>query len=209
MITLDLKKELKPLYFPSAKAVQVVSVPCFQFLMIDGEIEEGHGPGDSPRFDEDIQAMYGAAYTLKFASKLRKENPVDYPVMALEGLWWTESGAYDITKPEGWIYRLMIMQPGHINTEMLSAALVQLRKKKPGPALERLRLEEFEEGRCIQIMHIGPYSEEMRTIQVMDEYAASHGLRMHGKHHEIYVGDPRKAKPENMKTVLRHPVEGP
>ena len=133
---------------------------------------------------------------------------MDFPVMALEGLWWTETGAYDLAKPEGWKYRLMILQPGHITAEMFAAALVQLRKKKPGPALERLRLEEFEEGRCIQIMHIGPYSDEMRTIQVMDEYAASHGLHMRGKHHEIYLGDPRKAKPENMKTVVRHPVEG-
>ena len=158
MVTLDLKKDLKPLYFPSAKAVQLVDVPRFKFLMIDGEIEAGHRPGDSPRFAEDLEAMYGAAYTLKFASKLRKENPVDYPVMALEGLWWTETGAYDLTHPEGWKYRVMILQPGHITDEMLAAALVQLRKKKPGPALERLRLEEFEEGRCIQIMHIGLWS---------------------------------------------------
>jgi hypothetical protein len=83
-----------------------------------------------------------------------------------------------------------------------------VRKKKPSAALDSLRLEDFEEGRCIQIMHIGPYSEEMRTIKVMDEFAAQHGFRMHGKHHEIYLSDPRKAQTEKMKTVLRHPIEG-
>jgi hypothetical protein len=207
MITLDLKKELKTLYAPSAKAVQEVVVPRFKFVRLDGEIEPGHGPSNSPRFEEDLQAMYGAAYTLKFASKLRKQDPVDYPVMALEGLWWTESGAYDITKPEGWMYTLMILQPEHITAEMFGEAQASLRKKKPNPAIERLRLEEFEEGRCVQVMHLGPYSEEMRTIQMIDEYMTRCGLRARGKHHEIYLGDPRKAKPENMKTILRHPVE--
>ncbi len=207
METLDLKKELKYLYQPSAKVVQVVEVPGFQFLSIAGEIEPGHKPGDSPSFDSAIQAMYGAAYTLKFSSKLRKENPIDYPVMPLEGQWWTETGAYDITKPEGWKYILMILQPGHITSEMLADALEKLGKKKPNPALARLRLAEFTEGLCVQMMHIGPYSAEMATIHKMDEFAAAHGYRMHGKHHEIYLGDPRKAQPDKMKTILRHPVE--
>ena len=180
MLTLDLKKELKPLFTPSAKAVQVVDVPKFKFIMVDGEIEPGHGPGNSPRFDGDLQAMYGAAYTLKFACKLRKENPIDYPVMALEGLWWTTSGAYDVANPEDWHYSLMILVPELITAEMFATALAALRKKKPNPAIERLRLEEFEEGRCIQVMHVGPYSEEPRTLKMMDEYAARCGLRMRG-----------------------------
>ena len=208
MITLDLRKELKGLYQPSAKAVQVVEVPRFKFLMIDGEIEPGHGPGDSPSFAVAMQAMYGLAYTLKFSSKKRAENPIDYPVMPLEGLWWTDSGEYDLTHPEGWKYTLLIYQPEHISAEMLEAAREQVGKKRPSAALGEVRLGEFEEGRCIQIMHIGPYSEEMRTIAVMDAFAAGHDYRMRGKHHEIYLSDPRRARPEKMKTVLRHPVEG-
>jgi len=207
MKTLDLKKELKALYRPTAKAVQVVDVPRFKFLMLEGEIEPGRVPGDSPGFEQAMQAMYGLAYTLKFASKKRAENPIDYPVMPLEGLWWTESGEYDLAHPEGWLYRLLILQPEHITPEMFAAARAQLRVKKPSDALEKVRLEEFEEGRCIQIMHIGPYSEEMRTVAVMDAFAAAQGLRMHGKHHEIYLSDPRRAQPSKMKTVLRHPVE--
>jgi hypothetical protein len=208
METLDLKKQLKFLYQPSAKVVEVVDVPCFHYLSIDGQIEAGHMPGDSPNFAESTQAIYSAAYTLKFALKQRKEAPIDFPVMALEGLWWTETGAYDLQKADGWKYTLLILQPEQITQEMFAEAVVKINKKKTNPALARLRLAEFSEGRCIQIMHIGPYADEARTLQKMDEYAAAHGLRLHGKHHEIYLGDPRKAQPEKMKTVLRHPIEG-
>lgn len=207
METIDLKKQLKSFYQPSAKAVEVVDVPCFHFLRIEGQIESGLRPGDSPSFDAAIQAIYGAAYTLKFSLKGRAESPIDYPVMPLEGLWWTESGAYDLQKPEGWKYTLLILQPEQITTELLDEALEKLRKKKPSPALAQLRLAEFSEGRCIQTMHIGPYADEMRTIQKMDEFAATQGYRMHGKHHEIYLGDPRRAQPDRMKTILRHPIE--
>ena len=96
MVKLDLHKELKHLYTPSAKKVEVVDVPRFQFVMIDGKIEPGLGPGSSPAFQQAMQAMYGAAYTLKFMSKLSKEDPIDYPVMALEGLWFIEEGDFDI-----------------------------------------------------------------------------------------------------------------
>jgi hypothetical protein len=207
MITLDLKKEMKFLYSPPSKTIQVVTVPRQKYVMLDGQIEPDCMPGNSPSFGEAIQAMYGAAYTLKFASKQRKDNPIDFPVMALEGLWWTDSGAYDLTHPDGWKYTLLIFQPEHITPAMFEDALTKLRKKQPGAMLERLRLEEFEEGRCVQVMHLGPYKDEPATLQRMDDFAAQNGFKMHGKHHEIYLGDPRRAKPENMKTVLRHPIE--
>jgi hypothetical protein len=206
VITLDLKKMYKDLYLPSAKAVQEVRVPCFNFIRIDGVIEDGMRPGDSPSFANATEAMYGAAYTLKFASKQRKQDPIDFPVMALEGLWWVETGMYDFNNASGWLYTLMIMQPEHITPAMFADALDKLRKKRPNPAIDQLRLEPFEEGRAIQVMHIGPYAAEPATLQRMDDYAAQHGLSMHGKHHEIYLSDPRRAQPEKMKTVLRHPV---
>ena len=96
MTTLDLRKQWKHLYAPSAKKVELVDVPEFKFVMIDGRIEPGEAPGTSPGFGEAMAALYGAAYTLKFMSKLRKEDPIDYPVMALEGLWWVEDGEFDI-----------------------------------------------------------------------------------------------------------------
>lgn len=207
MEKLDLRKQYKYLYSPSDKKVQVVDVPCFQFAMIDGEIEPGNGPGTSPAFRNAMEALYGISYTLKFMSKLRKDNPIDYTVMGLEGLWWVESGDFDITRPEGWRYTVMIMQPDHITDEMYQDALRQLRSKRGDqPAFARLRLEDFTEGTCIQIMHIGPYSQEMATIAVMDAFAQQQGYQLHGKHHEIYLGDPRRASPEKLKTILRHPI---
>ena len=204
---LDLRKQWKHLYSPSAKKVEVVEVPRFLFAMLDGEIEPGHGPGTSPDFGDALEGLYGISYTLKFISKLRKENPIDYPVMALEGLWWVEGAEFDITQPAGWKYTVMIMQPDHINPDMFQEALGQLRKKRGDkPAFARLRLDSFQEGTCIQVMHIGPYSEEMTTIARMDAFAQENGYLLHGKHHEIYMGDPRRAAPENLKTILRHPV---
>ena len=207
MAKLDLRKQLKYLYAPSANKVEVVDVPRFQFAMVDGEIEAGRGPEDSPAFQEALEALYGISYTLKFASKLRKQDPLDYTVMALEGLWWVEGGEFDITRPEGWRWTLMIMQPDHITVEMYEDALRQLRQKKgERPGFSRLRFESFQEGLCMQTMHVGPYAEEPATIARMHAFAQENGYRLCGKHHEIYLGDPRRASPEKMKTVLRHPI---
>lgn len=109
MLKLDLKKELKPFYLPSAKNCTVVDIPTMSFVMMDGAIEPDQSPGTSPLFQENMQALYGAAYTLKFTAKLRQQDPVDYPVMALEGLWWVEDGLFDLQKPGNWKYRVMIM----------------------------------------------------------------------------------------------------
>lgn len=212
MKTLDLKKELKYLYQPSAKKVGFVQVPLLQFAMIDGAIEKGMEPGNSPRFREDMLALYGISYTLKFTSKLRKKNPINYPVMALEGLWWLEDGSFDITIKDNWLYTVMMLQPDHVTQEMFAEGIEQIRRKRGGtPALARMRLANFEEGLCVQVMHIGPYATEPATVERMRAFALENGYRDRvgpdGKHHEIYLGDPRKADPAKLKTVLRHPVE--
>lgn len=213
MKTLDLKKEYKHLYQPSAKKVTVVQVPRLQFAMVNGAIEKGHGPGDSPGFQEAVQALYGVSYTLKFTLKKRKTNPIDYPVMALEGLLWlTEGDVFDINIKDNWSYTLMIMQPDVVTQEIFEEARKQVhRKHGDSPALSKLRLEYFEEGLCAQIMHIGPYAAEPATIERMREFMNENGCRdrvgLGGKHHEIYMGDPRKADPSKLKTVLRHPIE--
>jgi hypothetical protein len=207
MEKLDLRKQYKHLYQPSAKKVEVVDVPTLQFTLLDGEIEQGATPGTSPSFKQAMEALYGISYSLKFMSKLRQDDPIDYTVMALEALWWTETGAYDLTQPAGWQWTAMIMQPDHITTQMFQDALAQVRKKKPNPALDKLRFESFTEGLCIQVMHIGPYKTEPETLAKMDLFASEKGYRMHGKHHEIYLGDPMRAAEDKLKTVLRHPVE--
>jgi hypothetical protein len=224
---LDLKKQLKYLYAPSAKRVAVVDVPEMQFAMIDGQIEPGKMPGDSPEFADAIAALFGISYTLKFVSKKRPVDPIDYTVMALEGLWTTPEGGADYASSDQWQWTLMIMQPEHITQEMFVDALEHLRVKQRRdskakravggqgrgaasiePAmLDRLRLERFAEGLSIQMMHVGPYLEEPRTLEKMAAFASVNSFAFHGRHHEIYLGDPRTAKPENLRTVLRHPVE--
>jgi hypothetical protein len=212
MKVLDLRKQYKDLYQPSAKKPALVQVPRLQFAMIDGAIEKGEEPGTSPAFREAMMALYGLSYTLKFTSKLRKKNPIDYPVMALEGLWWVEDGRFDITVKDNWCYTVMMLQPEHITQELLEEAREQIRKKgRDSAALAQTRLEQFEEGLCVQMMHIGPYATEPATIEVMRLFAAERGYRDRvgptGKHHEIYLSDPRRVAVEKMKTVLRHPVE--
>jgi hypothetical protein len=208
MEKLDLRKELKTLYSPSAKNVELVDVPKFKFLMVDGAIEPGNGPGTSPLFAENMGALYNAAYTLKFMVKQRKENPVDYPVMALEGLWWVEDGYFDINVKDNWFYTVMILQPDLVTPALFKETLAQMRKKKGDqPAFARLRLESFKEGRCVQMMHVGPYAEEPATVAKMNAFATEQGYVKTGKHHEIYLGNPLRADPAKLKTILRHPVE--
>jgi len=211
MKILDLRKQYKHLYQPSAKKIEAVQVPDLQFAMINGAIEKGSEPGKSPAFAEATQALYGLCYTLKFMLKKRKTNAIDYPVMALEGLWWVEDGFFDITVKDNWFYTLMIMQPEIITQEIFEEAREQVRKKKGGSEmLANLKLSHFEEGLCVQTMHIGPYAAEPATMERMKAFMAENGLQdnvgPNGKHHEIYLSDPRKAAPDKMKTVLRHPV---
>ena len=211
MKILDLKKEFKYLYQPSAKKIEIVKAPRLQFAMVDGAIEKGSEPGKSPSFQEATEAMYGISYTLKFMLKKRKTNAIDYPVMALEGLWWVEDGVFDITVKDNWFYTLMIMQPPVITKDLFEEAREQVRKKRgDSSALAKSRLEYFEEGLCAQVMHVGPYATEPATIERMRDFMKENGYRDNvgpgGKHHEIYLGDPRKAAPAKLKTVLRHPV---
>lgn len=212
MQIIDLKKIHKSLYAPPAGKMGVVDVPGLQFLMIDGAIEPGQTPGCSPLFAENMQALFGAAYTLKFAAKKRKDDPVNYPVMALEGLWWVADGVFDIMVKDNWLYTMMILVPDLVTPAMFEDTLEQLRRKKGDqPGFARLRLERFREGLSVQAMHIGPYADEPATIEKMQQFMDARGYRDQvgrgGKHHEIYLGDPRKADPSKLKTVLRHPVE--
>jgi hypothetical protein len=208
--TLDLRKEMKSFYAPSTKGPEIVDVPDFQFAVIDGRIEPGSEPGLSPAFAQALETLYGISYTLKFNSKQGvggATTAIDYPVMPLEALWWIEDGEFSLERKDNWLWSAMIMQPAHITAEMFAQGVAQLRKKRgDSPALGLLRLERFHEGLAVQMMHIGPYSEEPATIARMDALIAAKGYSKAGKHHEIYLGDPRRAAPEKQKTILRHPI---
>ena len=218
MKTVDLRKRHRALYEAGSKGPELIEVPPLRFATIDGRIERGAGPGTSEAFQAAVQALYGAAYTLKFSFKKRKSGAVDWPVMPLEAIWWVENGSFDISRPDDWSWRAMILQPEQVTAEALDDALTQLRKKKPSPAIDLLRLQTYEEGPCIQVLHVGPYATEPATVARIRAFAGEHGLverfevtRRKGApevygHHEIYLGDPRRSAPAKLKTLVRHPV---
>jgi hypothetical protein len=202
MTKVDFKKQLKHLYQPSPKEFVVVDVPPMQFLMIDG-----HGdPNTAQEYQDALEALYAVAYTQKFASK--KVLEMDYVVPPPEGLWWAEDmDVFTASSDKGtWDWTMMIMQPEWVTQEMFEEAVAQVGKKKNPPALPRLRLETYDEGLAVQIMHIGSYDAEGPTIARMHAFIAEYGYEPAGKHHEIYLSDPRRTATEKMKTVLRQPM---
>ncbi|OPZ63315.1 MAG: hypothetical protein BWY85_01772 [Firmicutes bacterium ADurb.Bin506] len=205
MGTLDLRKQLKHLYQPAAGKVEVVDVPEFKYAMVEGVIEPGCAPATSPSFQQAVEALYGVSYALKFMSKQRTVDPIDYAVMPLEALWWATDGQFDISQPGNWAWIAMIVQPDHVTDSMFAEACAKLRKKRPSPAIEKLRFEGLHEGLCVQTLHLGPYSEEPATIARIEAFASENGYVLHGKHHEIYLGDPKRVAPEKLKTILRYP----
>jgi len=201
---IDLKKEYRELYKPSRQTISVVDVPPLKFLMVDGAGD----PNTAQSYRDAIGALYAVGYTLKFMSKA--DPGIDYAVMPLEGLWWAEDmGVFsaDMTDKDRWLWTAMIHQPDHIDGEMVAAAVAQSQAKKNPPGLERLRLDTYHEGLSVQILYLGAYADEGPTIAALHQHAAEQGYRLRGKHHEIYLGDPRRTAPEKLKTVIRQPVE--
>jgi hypothetical protein len=200
----DFKKNLKDLYQPSAKEVVAVNVPEMQFLMIDGM----GSPGEAQEYLDALAVLYPVAFKTKFLSKAKGK---DYVVPPLEGLWWA-ANMNDFTEGnrDKWKWTMMIMQPDWITLEMIDDAIKITKENKPeiSKTISKLRLEKYKEGKCAQIMHIGPFSEEGPTIDKVHKFIEEQGGVFEGhdqKHHEIYLSDPRRAKPENMRTVIRQP----
>lgn len=202
MEKLDLKKELKHLYQTSAKEVVEVEVPTMNYLMVDGEGD----PNTVSSFAEAVEALFTVSYTLKFMVK-KGALATDYGVMPLEGLWWADDmSKFSIEDKSNWKWTVMIAQPPFITQAMLEAAIAEVKKKKNPAALSRLRFESFTEGKCAQILHIGPFSAEGPTIARLHKFIETNGGKLRGKHHEIYLSDIRKASPEKWKTIIRQPL---
>ncbi len=200
MVKQDFKKNLKHLYKPSAKEVSVVDVPPMIFLMLDGIGD----PNTAQAYNDAVEALYSVAYTIKFL--LKKEAAFDYAVMPLEGLWWAEEGRN--ANREDWHWTMMIVQPDIVTDEWFGKGMEQAQQKKHLAALEKIRLESLHEGTTVQMMHIGPFATEEQTLEKMERFLTEQHYIFHGKHHEIYLSDPRKTAPEKLRTVLRHPVRG-
>jgi hypothetical protein len=206
MITIDLRKQLRHLYQPSAKQFSVVDVPSMQFLMIDGAGD----PNTAQDYKDAVEALYGLSYTLKFGVKLGKygKQKVDYPVMALEGLWWMDDmREFSLTRKAEWKWTMMMLQPDIITPDQVELARADLIAKKHPVAAPRIRFESYREGLSAQIRYFGPYADEGPTIQRLHDFIVESGHQLRGKHHEIYRSDPRRTAPEKLQTVIRQPMQ--
>jgi len=212
---LDYKKEYKNFYQPKT-APTIVDVPSMKFIMIDGK---GNPNDEAGEYVKAIELLYGLSYTIKMSNKSGNSLPdfFEYVVPPLEGLWWTEvDRPFDTNQKDKLIWIAMIRQPEFVTDEVFNWAVDELKKRKPQLDTSRARLEEFTEGLCVQMMHLGPYNTEAITVKSIDDFAASNGyvnaiseVSPEGtirRHHEIYLNDPRKVDPEKMKTVIRHPI---
>ena len=199
---LDLKKLHKPLYAAPAGKVVHVAAPALRYLMLDGSGD----PNTAPAFAAGVEALYTAAYTLKFLCK-KGPQAQDWGVMPLEGLWWTDDPAgFAAQDKDAWQWTLLILQPDLVTSDMVAQALDQARAKKKLPALDQVRLEALEEGDCAQTLHVGPFSEEGPAVERVHAFIASQGKAPYGKHHEIYLSDMRRVPPEKWKTIVRQPM---
>jgi hypothetical protein len=203
MSKIDFKTTFKELYKPSSKAYDVIEVPPMQFLMIDG-----HGdPNTAASYQEALEALYALAYKIKFISK--KELGRDYVVPPLEGLWWAaDMDFFSVNRDKSaWDWTMMIMTPEWVTGEMFAQAVEQVKKGKNPTALAKVRLESYHEGLAVQILHTGSYDDEGPALaRLHQEYLPANNYVENGKHHEIYLSDPRRVAPEKLRTVLRQPV---
>jgi hypothetical protein len=212
---MDYKREYKNLYQPKTVPM-IVDVPKMKFIMIDGK---GNPNDESGEYVKAIELLYGLSYTIKMSNKSGNapSDFFEYVVPPLEGLWWTEvDRPFDTSRKEDLIWTAMIRQPEFVTDEVFKWAVDELKKRKSQLNTSKARLEEFTEGLCVQMMHLGPYDTEVVTVKAIDDFAVSNGyvnaiseVLSDGsirRHHEIYLNDPRKVASEKIKTVVRHPI---
>lgn len=201
MDKLDLRKKLKRFYSAKTKP-EIIDVPKGRFITITGR----GVPGDEA-YQIALSALYSVAYTAKFNSK---RGGRDFTVMGLESLWWWDEPGTDLYKTppkEEWNWKSMIRQPDFVTEGMIEAAKEEVRSKNGLAEVDDVILETFDEGLSAQVMHVGPYSEERPTIERLHAFISENGYRMRGRHHEIYLSDPRRAAPERWRTIIRQPIE--
>ena len=206
MTKVDLRKQLKYLYNPSAKEVSVVDVPPIHFLMVDGKGD----PNTSREYAEALEALYAVPYAIKFMIN-GSQSGVGYAVMPLGVLWWTDDMRnFNVEDKDAWKWTAIIMQPEeYVAEELFEEAKSEVEKKKGLPAVSRMQFEPFREGTSVKIMHLGPFSEEGPTIERIHRSIEERGGNPNGKHHEIYLSDFRRTKLQRLRTIIRQPfVEG-
>jgi hypothetical protein len=200
MEKLDLKKTRKPLFTAPLGRFVTIQAPPVSYLMVDG-----HGdPNTAPAYRLAVESLYATAFTIKFASKA---NGKDFVVAPLEGLWSApDPESFTARRKDEWDWTLMIMVPDHLDEGIFLAARTRAREKL-GALPESLRLESLEEGLCLQALHVGGYDDEGPLLaRLHGEVMPSGGYGFAGRHHEVYLSDPRRTTPEKLKTVIRQPV---
>lgn len=200
MDKIDLFKQFKEEYMQAKQPTFVDTTPA-QYLVIEGQGQPG-----GEVFQEAAGALYSMAFTIKMTRKAAGLG--DYAVCKLEALWWSDL-VKDFTQvtPDQWQWQLMIRTPDAVTGEDRSEAEAAILKKGKAPGVDQVRLETFYEGRCAQMLHVGPYEKEGDTVAVMQRFMQDKHLVLNGKHHEIYLSDPRRVPPERLKTILRLPVK--
>lgn len=203
MAKIDYKKQLKEFYSGKVGRLAVVTVPKMNFLMVDGKGD----PNTSQEYIDAIETLYPVAYTIKFLCKNKYEQ--DFGVMPLEGLWWSEDMQDFLNgKKDNWQWTAMIMQPPEVTKEYFQEALELVKKRKVPKSLDKIRFEQYKEGRAAQVLYIGPYSEETETISRLHDFIKEQGGELTNTtkhHHEIYLSDPRRVDPAKLKTIIRQP----
>ncbi|MDY0910673.1 GyrI-like domain-containing protein [Microbacterium sp. CFBP9034] len=200
MSKIDLKKELRS-YAAKSGVFEVVDVPPLRYLMIDG-----HGDPNTAEYADAVSTIFAVAYKLKFVSK--READRDYVVMPLEALWWADDMASFTTDRDKaqWEWTALNLVPDWITDAHLDAALAGA-SKSGAPAVARVRLETYDEGRCAQTLHVGSFDDEGPVLdELHHRFIPAEGLMMTGRHHEIYLSDFRRTDPSKLRTILRQPV---
>lgn len=198
----DLRAEVGS-YTARRGVFSLVHLPRLQYLMVDGRGD----PNTAPAYRDAVTTIYPLAYALRAASK--RDLGRDYGVMPLEALWSADDmAAFTTARDKGrWDWTLLNLVPAWLTAEDVEAARATVASKGGAPVLDAVRLETLEEGRCVQTLHVGPYDAEGPVLeQLHTEFIPAQGLQMTGRHHEVYLGDPRRAAPEKLRTILRQPV---
>jgi hypothetical protein len=194
---LDLYRTHRAEYVAPRRPVLLTTKPA-KYLAVQGRSVPG-----APEFDAAIGALYNVAFTIKMARKFAGR---DYAVSKLEGLWWNPEEDDGSAAKKVWSWQLMIRTPDFITPAELGKTKTALLKKGKPPTIAKVKLIKLAEGRCVQMLHVGPYDQEEPTMEAMKTFAAGQGLAVKGRHHEIYLSDPRRVAPARLKTILRYSV---
>lgn len=200
---LDYKKEYKELYLPKKKPA-IIDISAMNFITVDGK-----GDPNKEEFSLTIGALYSLSYTIKMSYKSGNvpKNYYQYTVFPLEGVWDLADKTLTAADKSNFQYKIMIRQPDFVTPDLFDEFLSEVKKKKPNPYLEKAKFETISEGLCCQMLHVGSYDDEPASFEMMNEFCRDNGYtRASHTHREIYISDPRKTQPQNLKTVLRYQI---